>query len=131
VLRDAGLLEQYFISVGANELCVAFRKSGWTLLAQGEEIVAEDLPGQYFGKRGAQWLRLVHKRTGKIVFFMNHHGPLAVNSGGICGGRATAHQLMRIMWTQAHIGEPFICDHPGVAEESCEGFDRGRLRRCG
>ena len=24
----------------------------------------------------------------------NHHGPLSVNSGGLCGGKATAGQIM-------------------------------------
>ena len=29
------------------------------------------------------------------VFFANHHGPLAVNSGGQCGGFRTARNLLR------------------------------------
>merc|ERR1712048_682991 len=40
-------------------------------------------------------VRLQHKQTGKTMFVMNHHGPLPIPSGGKCGGKATAYNMLR------------------------------------
>mmetsp|Transcript_147956 Transcript_147956/g.368723 ORF Transcript_147956/g.368723 Transcript_147956/m.368723 type:complete len:389 (-) Transcript_147956:97-1263(-) len=108
VLTDAGLLPRYTAVQGAAGLCFAYMTASWTALAQGEEFVGEDQPGQYFGKRSAQWVRLQHKTTGKVVFFVNHHGPLTVNSGGICGGKATAGNLLRLLARSAVHGDSIV-----------------------
>lgn len=36
---------------------------------------------------------------------MNHHGPLSVNSGGLCGGEATAYNILQIMAKNAQVGD--------------------------
>jgi len=54
------------------------------------------------------WMRLQHHATGRTLFFVNHHGPLSVNSGGICGGQATAHNLVRIMLDNAKLGDALV-----------------------
>jgi len=108
VLRDAGLLSQYTAVQGAAGLCMAYKTANWKALAQGEEFVAEDQPGQYYGKRSAQWARLQHTATGKVVLFVNHHGPLTVNSGGICGGKATAGNLIHILAKSAVRGDSIV-----------------------
>merc|ERR1712194_521427 len=59
----------------------------WTKLASGHEDVGEDSPNQYYGKRSVVWGRFEHMKTGKTVFFVNHHGPLKVSEGGGCRQR--------------------------------------------
>jgi hypothetical protein len=110
VLTNAGLLNQYEVYQGEAALCMAFKKSLWVTLEQSEDMVAEDqkVPNQYFGKRFAQWARVKHLPTGTIVLFVNHHGPLPVNSGGLCGGIATANNLIRLMTTHGQPGDAII-----------------------
>merc|ERR1712113_741395 len=79
VLKEAGLLEQYdTIRFGrptmTNNLCIAFKKSGWLLDASGQSSVGEDTPAAYYGKRSVQWARLRHKDTNRTVFFTDHQG---------------------------------------------------------
>lgn len=93
---------------GPNGVCMAYRKAGWSLLSQGDTEVAEDSRLQYYGRRSAQWMRLKHTGSGKIIFFMNHHGPLPVDSGGMCGGRSTAINLMMLVQQQGHPGDSVI-----------------------
>mmetsp|Transcript_53067 Transcript_53067/g.164199 ORF Transcript_53067/g.164199 Transcript_53067/m.164199 type:complete len:381 (-) Transcript_53067:25-1167(-) len=106
VLRDGGLLDEYTTFQSSRTLCMAYRRSGWSLLSYGHATVAEDHKG-LFGQRGAQWMRLQHS-NGTTLFFLNHHGPLPVNSGGICGGTATAHNLLRLIGEHAHVGDALI-----------------------
>lgn len=108
VLGAVGLLEDYEVFNGTHAVCMAYRKSVWTLMDHGLREVAEDMPTKYYGTRGAQWMRLRHIETGKIVFFVNHHGPLSVNSGGLCGGEATANNLVEMMGTLAQVGDVLI-----------------------
>lgn len=112
VLREAGLSSQYTIfpgdGSGAAATCMAFHTSTWTLMEHGSEYVAEDKEEQYFGRRAAQWLQLRHKVSGHGLFFMNHHGPLPVNSGGQCGGRGTAYNLLQLIAKHAQHGEAII-----------------------
>jgi len=108
VLSAVGLLDQYDVFHGRYDTCVAYRKLDWKLLSHGFTEVAEDMPKNYYGKRGALWMRLQHKKTGRMFFFVNHHGPLSVNSGGICGGQVTAHNLVRIMADNAKPGDAVV-----------------------
>eukprot|EP00421_Protoceratium_reticulatum_P025533 CAMPEP_0168471184 /NCGR_PEP_ID=MMETSP0228-20121227/59148_1 /TAXON_ID=133427 /ORGANISM="Protoceratium reticulatum, Strain CCCM 535 (=CCMP 1889)" /LENGTH=323 /DNA_ID=CAMNT_0008487079 /DNA_START=14 /DNA_END=982 /DNA_ORIENTATION=- len=108
VFASAGLLGQYqtlLVLRGDVALCAAFRSAAWVLVEQGNDFVAEDSPAEYYGKRMVQWLRLRHLATGSMVFFANHHGPLPVNSGGVCGGRATARGLVRLTVARAWPGD--------------------------
>jgi len=108
VLRGAGLFEQFGAFAGdgsaTGAICMAYRRASWLLLSHGMSHVAED----NLGKRAAQWMRLSHAATGKTVFFMNHHGPLPVNTGGRCGGPATAFNLLQLAALNAQPGDAII-----------------------
>ncbi|CAE7485491.1 PEPKR2, partial [Symbiodinium pilosum] len=108
VLGHVGLLEQYEAFQGKHAICVAYRKAAWSLLEHGETDVAEDMRTEYYGTRGTQWLRLQHKGTGRKLFFVNHHGPLSVNSGGLCGGEATAHKILHVMARHGQVGDTLV-----------------------
>lgn len=108
VFGPTGLLSEYTAFNGTHAICMAFKTSAWSLDKRGETDVAEDVKTEYYGTRGTQWMRLVHKKTGKGAFFINHHGPLSVNSGGICGGKATARNLLTIMAVNAKQGDSLI-----------------------
>mmetsp|Transcript_2590 Transcript_2590/g.6073 ORF Transcript_2590/g.6073 Transcript_2590/m.6073 type:complete len:467 (-) Transcript_2590:165-1565(-) len=118
VLNDAGLAADYgFIiwgtaSTGTHAIAMIYRKTAWTLLDHGRDDVAEDSAASggkyYYGRRGAQWMRLKHMDTGKTVFFMNHHGPLPLHSGGQCGGYTTAHNLVRLITNRYKKGDTVI-----------------------
>jgi endonuclease/exonuclease/phosphatase family metal-dependent hydrolase len=100
VLWEAGLLENYTVSHGPHDTCVAFRNTTWSLLDSGHTEVAEDgdfVRKNYWGTRTAQWLRLRHNASGRVLFFVNHHGPLPLHSGGLCGGLATAYNLLQVI----------------------------------
>ena len=101
--QHTGLAGQYKAFQGAHGLCSVFRKEAWTLLDQGMVAVAEDS----MGKRDVQFVRLRHK-TGKVVFFMNHHGPLPLNSGGRCGAASTAFNLLKAIVAHAKPGDAII-----------------------
>lgn len=105
VLRDAGLSDEYDTMDGGHAISMAWRKSQWKLLASGAEDVNEDQRAQYYGRRAAEWARLQHLQTGKTLFFVNHHGPLPVNSGGACTGASTAYNILRIMGNNAVRGD--------------------------
>lgn len=105
VLGDAGMENTFSFFQGPNAVCMAYRKSEWTLLDNGDHQVAEDgnwVRGSYYGKRIMMWLRLRHVPSGRTVFFANHHGPLPVNSGGRCGGLATAHNVLQVIQDKAN-----------------------------
>jgi hypothetical protein len=101
VLDDADLLDNYTFFQGPLQTCMAFRSDTWTFIANGSALVAEDgdwVRKNDWGKRVAIWMRLRHDATGRTVFFMNHHGPLPLHSGGMCGGLATAYNLLQEMY---------------------------------
>lgn len=115
VLGDAGLRGSYTglqLSDGDIALGLAYRTSRWTQLSRGAEHVAEDRPEQFYGQRGVQWVRLQESASvwgpGRVVFFLNHHGPLPVDTGGTCGGAATAYNLLRILGKHAQVGDLLI-----------------------
>merc|ERR1711862_627796 len=70
--------------------------------------VGEDRREQWYGKRPLAWGRLEHIQTGKTVFFANHHGPLPVNTGGLCGGRATALNIVKMIAQKMKPGDIVI-----------------------
>lgn len=108
VLQPVGLLSDYEAFLGPHAVCMAYRKATWELLEHGAQEVAEDMPTRWYGKRGSMWMRLKHRDTGATVLFLNHHGPLSVNSGGICGGTATATNLMQLMSQKGQVGDLII-----------------------
>mmetsp|Transcript_48402 Transcript_48402/g.96239 ORF Transcript_48402/g.96239 Transcript_48402/m.96239 type:complete len:534 (-) Transcript_48402:274-1875(-) len=113
VLGRAGLAASYEIShfkplTKSTALCMAYRKANWALLASGQGWVAEDQPLQYFGKRGAQWVRLRHRISHRTAFFMNYHGPLRMNSGGKCGEAITAMKLLQLVAANAKPGDAIV-----------------------
>lgn len=97
VLRDAGMEGTHTAIRAGHATSIAYRKDAWQELASGKEDVAEDNRFQYYGKRGVGWARLRHKQSGKTVFVVNHHGPLQVNTGGLCGGEATAYNMLKVI----------------------------------
>lgn len=88
---------------------IGYRKSVWSLLNRGQHFVAEDLKGpMYYGNRNIFWVRLYHLQTGTTVYVANHHGPLAVNSGGVCGGATTAANILNAVAQSAEAGDAII-----------------------
>jgi len=88
---------------------IGFRNDTWTLISRGQRFIAEDKKGNtYFGKRMAMWARFAHRVSGKTVFMMNHHGPLPSGTGGVCGGIATATNLLHIVAQNAKLGDAVI-----------------------
>jgi len=112
VLWAAGLDKQYAAKHTWSNMCIAYRKKTWELLDAGHEVVAQDAhwggPGQNYGQRMAMWMRLRHKENGQIVFFMNHHGPLPLSSGGDWGGPTTARKLLNVIRRNATDGDAVI-----------------------
>mmetsp|Transcript_131184 Transcript_131184/g.255624 ORF Transcript_131184/g.255624 Transcript_131184/m.255624 type:complete len:514 (-) Transcript_131184:66-1607(-) len=115
VLGDGGLSDTYHAYQGggakdSEAICVLYKKDTWDELEHGEDNVAEDKPGKwtYFGKRLVVWFRLRHKETKETVMFVNHHGPLPLGSGGICGGHATAYNILEVMQNNSKTGDAII-----------------------
>jgi len=90
VLGHAHLAAHYTIFRDRG-CCMAFRKMDWALMSRGVKPVAKD----NYGLRPAQWMRLRHITTGRMVFFMNHHGPIPINSGGQWGEVAAATKILQ------------------------------------
>lgn len=102
VLRDAGMEHTHTPITADHATAMAYKRDTWEELASGKEDVAEDNRFQYYGRRGVGWARLRHHVSGKIVFVLNHHGPLQVNTGGMCGGEATAYNMLKVIGLHAH-----------------------------
>jgi len=97
VMGDAEMQDTHEILQADHSVCLAWSKN-WTKLADGVAEVATDggwVKNNKWGDRIAVWVRLEHKKTGNILFFINHHGPLPLNSGGECGGLATAYNILK------------------------------------
>jgi len=108
VLRDGGLSNHFGHLVGEHATAIAYNKDKWHLLTSGGSDVAEDGPKEYYGQRPAHWGRFRHKGNGKIVFFLNHHGALPKNTGGLCGTRASAYNIMKVIALNAHQDDAII-----------------------
>lgn len=101
ILQKGGLLPEYSHLQGDHALAIAYRSSTWDMIDHHTDEVAEDMRIQWYGVRGLLWARFRHKANGKTVFFATHHGPLPVNSGGMCGWQATAYNIMKVIATRA------------------------------
>jgi len=108
VLKDANLASAYGTIPADHAIAIAYRKEAWKLLDHGMDEVAEDRAEQWYGKRGAQWARFEHTSSGKAVLFVNHHGPLPVGTGGKCGGKATAWQILKTIGTHLQDGDGVV-----------------------
>lgn len=108
VLEDGGLKEKYDAYQGNHSICIAYKKDVFFPLGVGQVDVAEDRQDQWYGRRAVQWFRLAHKASGRTVFFMNHHGPLPVDTGGVCGGPATAYNIVRVAKEHMEPDDAFI-----------------------
>jgi hypothetical protein len=108
LLEPVGLMDQYQILMGKHAVCMAYNKKAWAMISNGTGEVAEDMKTKYYGKRGSQWMRLQHLETELTLFFINHHGPLSVNSGGICGGEATSHNILQMIAKHGKVGDTVV-----------------------
>ncbi|CAE6927076.1 unnamed protein product [Symbiodinium natans] len=108
VLHDAGLLRSFHTFGGKYEKCIALNKDAWVWLQEGEEDVAADTYWNDFGPRGVMWARVWHRASGLRVFFANFHGPLAINSGGDCGGFRTARNILKVIREKSEFGDIVI-----------------------
>lgn len=108
VLEPVGLLELYEVLQGPHAACLAYRKGLWKMISNGSIDVGEDMRSHYYGRRGVLWVRLEHNTTGRKLLFMNHHGPLEVNSGGSCGGISMANNIIRVMRNESLPGDAVI-----------------------
>merc|ERR1712087_1103741 len=99
--KDAGITKTYntyAIGEGYVNVCMGYAEDVFQEVSRGRAFVAEDQQGNFhYGKRVVQWMRLKHKASGKIVSFFNHHGPTPPNTGGMCGNKATAYQILKQM----------------------------------
>eukprot|EP00419_Tripos_fusus_P000428 CAMPEP_0172676786 /NCGR_PEP_ID=MMETSP1074-20121228/14220_1 /TAXON_ID=2916 /ORGANISM="Ceratium fusus, Strain PA161109" /LENGTH=588 /DNA_ID=CAMNT_0013494521 /DNA_START=30 /DNA_END=1796 /DNA_ORIENTATION=- len=104
LLDQSGMAVEYAIFRDKGS-CFAYRKRNFDLITRGVNYVADDAK---YGMRPAQWMRLRHQATGKGVFFINHHGPLPIDSGGMCGGRAHAFNLLKVYESEAQRGDTVV-----------------------
>jgi len=109
VLSDGKLLAEFTPVAGAYGLAMAFRHTAWSLLASGMADVAEDMQGAtYYGRRGAQWMRLLHRVSGRTALFLNHHGPLPIGSGGAWGPLITARKVLQVAMRNGQRGDAIV-----------------------
>mmetsp|Transcript_46986 Transcript_46986/g.125691 ORF Transcript_46986/g.125691 Transcript_46986/m.125691 type:complete len:280 (-) Transcript_46986:383-1222(-) len=108
VMIEGGLHADYTAVQGPHSLAIAFKRAEWELAGEGHAVVAVDMEEQFFSSRSVMWVRLVHKESKKTIFFVNHHGPLRVNSGGRHGGPATAENIVRSIHCNAMPGDGVI-----------------------
>lgn len=87
---------------------IAFKTADFELLDDGYSLVAEDAKAVYWGLRTLQWARLKHVVSGMVVFLANHHGPLPINSGGICGGEIVAFNILQLIETHGKAGDVVV-----------------------
>mmetsp|Transcript_55946 Transcript_55946/g.141653 ORF Transcript_55946/g.141653 Transcript_55946/m.141653 type:complete len:304 (+) Transcript_55946:93-1004(+) len=108
VLREGGLESTYTAIQGPHSLAIAYKTCEWELVAQGWKEIAVDEPEQFYGSRSVQWARLRHRQSNKVLFFVNHHGPLRVNSGGRKGGPETAYNILIAIHENVELGDSVI-----------------------
>ena len=108
VLGDAGLSQYYDTFQGGHAVNIGWLKSTWEKLKAGTTDVAEDTKAQWYGRRIAVWGRFRNKQTGQNAFFMNHHGPLPVGTGGMCGGYSVAYNMLKVIGLNAHKGDLIV-----------------------
>merc|ERR1712107_920793 len=74
----------------------------------GWKEIAVDEPEQFYGSRSVQWARLRHRQSNKLLLFVNHRGPLRVNSGGRKGGPQTANKILTAIHDNVEPGDGVI-----------------------
>jgi len=108
IMGESGMSEDDYDYARWGSNTLAFNKNRFEKLASGDgEYVGQDF-GRFSYRRGAHWVRLNEKATGNKLFVMNHHGPLPVNTGGICGGEATAYNLLKIVESNSEKGDALL-----------------------
>eukprot|EP00929_Paragymnodinium_shiwhaense_P100359 TRINITY_DN6261_c0_g2_i1.p1 TRINITY_DN6261_c0_g2~~TRINITY_DN6261_c0_g2_i1.p1 ORF type:complete len:739 (-),score=185.19 TRINITY_DN6261_c0_g2_i1:155-2371(-) len=108
LMHPLGLDKDFTSFDGNHAICQSFRHKAWKILDHGQADVAEDQWTEYYGTRGTVWMRLVHKESGVTLFFVNHHGPLSVNSGGMCGGESVAHNMLHLIKSKGREGDLIV-----------------------
>lgn len=109
ILADSGISSEVESHSGRHAVSIAWQKASWKRLSAGYAEVSEDFGKPYWGYREVIFARLQHKASGKVVFFMNHHGPLPDRTpGGFCGAHATAYNLLRVAAERAFPGDVVI-----------------------
>jgi len=111
VLGDAGIEEEYGQMQRDHSICLAWRNSSFEKIEEGNATVGNDggwVKNNKWGDRVVHWVRLLHRDTGDKVFFINHHGPLPLNSGGECGGFATAYSILSVIKASAEEGDIIV-----------------------
>jgi len=106
--KEAGMVDEFTTIVNDHATAIAYRTAVFEKISQGGKDVTEDLKPQKYGTRGAYWVRLLHKPTGRKVFFMNHHGPTPINTGGTCGQEGVAYKLLKMIAENAKQGDAMI-----------------------
>jgi len=107
IMGDAGMSSDDYDYVRWGSNTLAFNKNRFEVLESGDGKFAQDY-GTYNYKRGAQWARLQEKSTGNKLFVMNHHGPLPVSTGGVCGGEATAYGALNMIDQHSEPGDAVL-----------------------
>jgi len=107
IMNDGRMYEDQYDYVRWGSNTIAYKKTRWERLDYGKgEKFAEDANGRW--QRGAHWIRLQEKSTGQKLFVLNHHGPLPINSGGKCGGEATAYNMLKMAEENSEEGDAII-----------------------
>lgn len=102
VIREIpGMSSRYGFLKGSHAVSMAYLKERWNLLAEGQKEVNQD----QWGRRIVHWARLQHT-GGKVVFFLNHHGPLG--DAGYCGHEATSWLMLQQIGVHAHKDDAII-----------------------
>jgi endonuclease/exonuclease/phosphatase (EEP) superfamily protein YafD len=107
ILYDAKLTDKY-IAINGQHAHGLIYNTIWNLLDKQSIDVGEDRSDQYFGKRIVSFVRLQHKLTKNTLFFVNHHGPLPVNTGGLCGLEAVAYNILKVIGKYSHISDSIV-----------------------
>jgi len=123
VLSDARLQARYVGIQSRHALAVAYDRFNWEELHRGIADVAEDSRQQYFGRRAMQWVRLRHRQSRKALFIVNHHGPLPIPTGGVCGGSATAYNILRQIVDHSEDGDLIVLTGDFNAHRGSQTFE--------
>jgi len=132
VLHDGNLASAYTAIRGPHSLAMAYKTDDWDLVSEGFKDIAVDEKEQFYGHRSAQWARLQHRQSGKLLLVVNHHGPLPMDSGGACGGKVTAFNLLRVVEDSAEDGDVVVLVgdfNAGQGSDTVTGLS-GALHKC-
>jgi len=130
-LGDAGLNEDEYSTEGDLGMALVWRRIAWKRLGSGIERIAEDRSDQWYGRRAVLWVRLEHRETKKRLLFANHHGPLPLHSGGLCGGKATAYNILKVLDQKSQPGDLIVLAgdfNAGPSSETVMELERGLHR---